>query len=153
MTEEVKEVIQQIQEAPRQPTNQPTQVHPAGTSKIISALFQGFYNGGLWDNIFWDTHKLPIHLTQNNIAQLYIILGRAKLISCFWNFSVCWLRDASRGNPIYRFPVVHMVKNHFLLENLWIWAASSGILEKFQCGSAVPNIKYNCAILFLWQMY
>ena len=30
---------------------QPLQVHPAGTS-VISALFKGFYNGGLSENIF-----------------------------------------------------------------------------------------------------
>ena len=42
---------------------------------------------------------------------------------------------------------------NFLLENLWILGPSLGILEKFQCSSALPNIKYNCAILFLCQMY
>ena len=55
------------------------------------------------------------------------------------------LRDAP---DIYKFKVVHMVKTHFLLENLWISGASLGVLEKFQCSLAVPNIKYNCAILF-----
>ena len=50
---------------------------------------------------------------KNNIAQLYFILGRAELC---WNFS-CWLRDAS---DIHRFPTLHMVNTHFLLENLWI---------------------------------
>ena len=61
---------------------------------------------------------------KNNIAQLCFILGAAKLC---WNFS-SWLRDAP---DIYRFPVVHMVKTHLLLENLWISGASLCILEKF----------------------
>ena len=120
-------------------------IHPAGSS-VITALFNGFCNGDLWENIFWSIHKWPIHLTQNNIAQLYFILWIAEL---HWNFS-SWLRDAP---DIYRFPVVHMVKTHFLLERLCISGASLGILEKFQHSSAVHNIKYNDAILFLCQMY
>ena len=83
---------------------------------------------------------------KNNIAQLYFILGRAELC---WNFC-SWLRDAS---DIHRFPTLHMVKTHFLLENLWISKPSLSILEKFQRSSALPNIKYNCAILFLCEMY
>ena len=41
MTEEVKEVIQQIQEAPRQPTNQPTQVgfHAGGFFLDFPVMF------------------------------------------------------------------------------------------------------------------
>ena len=50
---------------------------------------------------------------KNNIAQLYFILGRAELC---WNFS-SWLRNVP---DIYSFPVVHMVKILFMLENLWI---------------------------------
>ena len=83
---------------------------------------------------------------KNNIAQLYFILGRAELR---WNFS-SWLRDAS---DIHRFPTLHMVNIHFLLENLWISKPYLSILEKFQCSLALPNIKYNCAILFLYEMY
>ena len=83
---------------------------------------------------------------QNNIAQLYFILWRAKLC---WNFSSC-LRDAT---DIYRFPIVHMVKTHFLLENLWISEPSLGIMEKFQCSLTLPNIKYNCAVSFWSQLY
>ena len=30
---------------------------------------------------------------------------------------------------------------------------SLGILEQFQCTWVLPNIKYNCAILFLSQLY
>ena len=83
--------------------------------------------------------------TENNIAQLYYILGRAEL---HWNFS-SWLRDAS---DIHRFPALHMVKTNLLLENLWISKPSLSILEKFQCSLALPNIKYNFAILFLCEM-
>ena len=59
-------------------------------------------------------------------------------------------RDAS---DIHRFPTLHMVETHFLLENLWISWASLGILEKFQCSSVLPNVKYNCAVLFWSQFY
>ena len=47
----------------------------------------------------------------NNTLQLYFTLGTAEL---HWNFSSL-LRDAP---DIHRFPTVHMVKTHFLLENL-----------------------------------
>ena len=43
-----------------------------------------------------------------------------------------------------------MVDTHFLLENLWISESSLGILEKFQRSSDLPNIKYNCVLLFLY---
>ena len=45
-----------------------------------------------------------------------------------------------------------MFKTHFLLENLSISEPSLGILQNFQCRSALPNIKYNCAVLFLRQV-
>ena len=48
---------------------------------------------------------------KNNIAQLYFILGRAKLC---WKFSSA-LTDAL---DIYKYPAVHMVNTHFPLENL-----------------------------------
>ena len=63
-------------------------------------------------------------------------------------FQLTW--DAS---DIHRFSTLHMVNIHFLLENLWISKPSLSILEKFQCSLALPNIKYNCAILFLYEMY
>ena len=47
----------------------------------------------------------------NNSAQLYFILGRTELR---WNFSSI-LKD---GSDVHRFPKVHMVETHFLLENL-----------------------------------
>ena len=49
--------------------------------------------------------------------------------------------------------MMHMAAIHFLLENLWISEPSLGILEKFQRSSALPNIKYNCAVLFWSQLY
>ena len=65
-----------------------------------------------------------------------------------WKVSSC-LRDAT---DIHRFPIVHMVKTHFLLENLSISEPSLGILQNFQRRSALPNIKYNYAVLFLRQV-
>ena len=46
-----------------------------------------------------------------------------------------------------------MLETHFLLENLCISEPSLGILEKFQRSSALPNIKYNCVVLFLGKLY
>ena len=46
-----------------------------------------------------------------------------------------------------------MVKTPFLLENLSISEPSLGILQNFQHRSALPNTKYNCAVLFLRQVY
>ena len=48
---------------------------------------------------------------------------------------------------------VHMVKTHFLLENLWISEPSLGILGKIQSSLVLPNIKYDCVVLFLSQFY
>ena len=59
--------------------------HPAGTS-VISALFEGFYNNGLWEKIFWSIRKLPKHSTQKwhcTIMQRGITL--------------IWIRPVSRG--------------------------------------------------------
>ena len=46
-----------------------------------------------------------------------------------------------------------MVKTHFLLENLSISEPSLGLLQNFQCRSALSNIKYNYGVLFLRQVY
>ena len=46
-----------------------------------------------------------------------------------------------------------MVKTHFLFENLWISETSLGMLEKFKCSLALPNIKYNFVVLVLSQLY
>ena len=90
---------------------------------------------------WWSMRKFETH--KNNIAQLNFILGRAKLC---WKIS-SWLMDAP---DIYRFRIMHMVKTHFLLENLWISGESLGTLEKFQLSSAIPN---DCVVLFLCQKY
>ena len=101
----------------------------------------------VYEKIYFEAYTNDQYIWhKNNIAQLYFILGRAELR---WNFS-SWLKDAS---DIYRLPILHMVKTHFLLENLWISKPSLSILKKFQRSSALPNIKYNCSILFLCQMY
>ena len=70
--------------------------------------------------------KLCFEARINNLhkAQLYFTLGRAEL------------------SDIHRFPTIHMVKTHFLLENLWISQPSLGILYY-----------YFWAVLFLWQMH
>ena len=72
-----------------------------------------FYNGGL--------KYIRKHIKTTNTFDSKIILhnyvlykfGRAKLR---WNFSSVGWDDPD----IHRFPTVHMVKIHFLLENLWI---------------------------------
>ena len=43
--------------------------------------------------------------------------------------------------------------NHVQCWNLWISEASLSKLEKLQHSLALPNIKYNCAILFWSQLY
>ena len=80
----------------------------------------------VYETIYFEAHTNDWYIWHiNNIVQLYFIIGRAEQ---HWKFS-SWLRDAP---DIYRFPVVHMVKTHFLLENLSISWASLGILEKFK---------------------
>ena len=54
---------------------------------------------------------------------------------------------------IHVFPSVHIVKIHFLLENLLISEPSSCILEKFWFRSDHLHIKYNCTQLFLDQCF
>ena len=43
--------------------------------------------------------------------------------------------------------------NHVQFWNLWISEPSLSKLEKFHHSLALPNIKYNCAILFWSQLY
>ena len=110
------------------------------------SILTRFYNGGLWENIFWSIPDDQYISYKNNIAQLHFILGRAELC---WNFSSI-LKD---GFDIHRFSKRKWVLTMCSVGNLWISEASLSQLEKFQCSSALPNIKYNCAILFLCQMY
>ena len=56
----------------------------------------------------------------------------------FFHFDI---RDAP---DFHRFPTMHMVKTHFPLENLSTSEPSLGILKKFQCSLALPNMKCNC---------
>ena len=46
-----------------------------------------------------------------------------------------WLGDAP---DIYRFPVVHMLKTHFMLEYLWLSGASLGLLENSNVACLSP---------------
>ena len=88
----------------------------------------------LWESIFWSLHKWSIHLTLKQHCRVIFYIRETE--QC-WNCSSS-LRDAT---DIYRFPTVHMVKTHFLLENLWISKLSLSILENFQRSSTLPNIK------------
>ena len=89
----------------------------------------------VYEKIYFEEYSNAQYIWHNNnIAQLYFILGRTEL---HWNFS-SWLRDAS---DIHWFPTLHMVKTHFLLENQLISKPSLSILEKFQRSLALPNIK------------
>ena len=101
----------------------------------------------VYEKIYFKAYTNDLYIShKNNFAQLYFISGRAEL---HWNFS-SWLRDAS---DIHRFPALYMVKTRFLLGNLWISKPSLSILEKFQHSLALPDIKHNCAKLFLCEMY
>ena len=70
-------------------------------------------------------------------------------IDLHWNFASLFIDVPD----IHRFPTVHMVKTHYLLENLWKLQPSWGILEKFQYRSELFYIKYNCVVIFLSQMH
>ena len=82
---------------------------------------------------------------RNNTAQLYFILGRADL---HWKF--CSI--PKDGSDIDRFSNRKWVLTMCTIGNLYISVASIRQLETFQCRSALPNIKYNCAVLFLTQV-
>ena len=79
----------------------------------------------VYEKIYFEAYTNDKYIWhKNNIVQLCSILRTAELHCNFYN----WLRDAP---DLYRFPVVHVVKSYFLLENLWISGASLGILDKF----------------------
>ena len=46
-----------------------------------------------------------------------------------------------------------MAETHYLLKSLCISEAFTGVLEKFQCGSDMPNTNYNNVVFFLGQIY
>ena len=79
-------------------------------------------------------------------TQLYFILGRAKLR---WNFSSI----PKDGSDIHRFSNRKWVSTMCTVGNLGISGASLSKLKKFQCNSALPNIKYNCVVLVWSQLY
>ena len=60
------------------------------------------------------------------------------------------LRDAP---DIHRYPIAHTLKTHFQLERMWILEPSFSTLQTLLCTLALPNINYNCVVLFLSQMY
>ena len=72
-------------------TNHCIPKHPAGTSInsvcfwAYQSILTSFYNGGVWENIFWSIHTGLIHFY---CTIIFFILGRAKL---HWNIS-SWLR-------------------------------------------------------------
>ena len=101
----------------------------------------------VYEKIYFKAYINDLYIShKNNIAQLYFILGRAEL---GWNFSSI-LMD---GFDIHRFSNRKWVLTMCSVGNLWISEVSLSQLEKFQRSSALPNIKYNCAILFLCEMY
>ena len=101
----------------------------------------------VYEKIYFKAYTNDLYIWhKNNIVQLYLILGRAELR---WNFSSI-LKD---GPDIDRFSNRKWVLTMCSVGNLWISEASLSRLEKFQCSLDLPNIKYNCAILFLCQMY
>ena len=58
-----------------------------------------------------------------------------------------------RSPPVHRFSNRKWVSTMCTVGNLWISETSLSKLEKFQCSSDLPNIKYNCALLFWSQLY
>ena len=103
----------------------------------------------VYEKIYFKAYTKDLYIShKNNIAQLYFILGRTKLR---WNFSSIDL--LKYGFDIHRFSNRKWVLTMCSVVNLWISEASPSQLKKFQRSLALPNIKYNCAILFLCQMY
>ena len=79
---------------------------------------------------------------KNNIAQIYFKLGTAEI---HWNSSSIF----KYGFDTDRFFNRKWVLTMCTVGNLSISGTSLSQLEKFQCSSDLPNIKYNCTILFL----
>ena len=71
--------------------------HPTGSS-VNSALFYGFYNGGLRENIFWSVHKWNIRNNWkiSNVARVSLIwnimVQYYYCVKCHWS-SVCILQN------------------------------------------------------------
>ena len=129
--------------------------YPFLTSKVLTLLAIGTVSYTF--PIIQNAHFFAIYADSRQTDTLKNIFHNNKLLVLFtlskvqkipWKVS-SYLRDAT---DIYRFPIVHMVKTHFLLENLSISEPSLGILQNFQHTLVLPNIKYNCAVLFLRQV-
>ena len=71
---------------------------------------------------------------------MFYIRGSWAMLKVF-HFTLGWL-DISRFS-----------NSHVHCRNLWICEPSWGIMENFQGSSALPNIKYNCVVLFLSKLY
>ena len=79
------------------------------------------------------------------VCTIYNTVDEEHTILLYWRDRTMVVHEKMRDVPdIYRFPTVHMVKTHFLLEILGTSEPSLGILEKFQWSLALLNIKYNC---------
>ena len=110
--------------------------------------FCSHFSIGVYEKIYFESYiNTQYNWLQNNTAQLYFKLGRAKL---HWNFSSI----PKDGSDIHRFSNMKSVSTMYTVGNLWISCITSlSKLEKFQHSLALPNIKYNCAVLFWSQLY
>ena len=62
-----------------------------------------------------------------------------------WNYSTV----PKDGSDIHRFSNLKWALTMWTVGNLWISGTSLSELKKFTHRSALPNIKYNCVVLFL----
>ena len=86
----------------------------------------------VYEKIYFKAYTNDLYIShKNNIAQLYFILGRAKLR---WNFSSI-LKD---GFDIHRFSNSKWVLTMCSHGNLWISEASLSQLEKFSMQLSSP---------------
>ena len=56
-------------------------------------------------------------------------------------------------SDIHRFSNMKWVSTMWTFGNLWISESSLSQQEKFQCSLDLPNMKYNCVLLFFNQLY
>ena len=101
----------------------------AGVSQISDCGFTKLVRGKIYLASYINNQYLWF---KNNIAQLYFILGRADLCC---NLSILPL-------IFIDFLTVHLVKTHFLMENMWI----QNILRYTGKISNLTNIKLYCAV-------
>ena len=140
--------VKHASKGPPPPILKPNQISP----EVQNAGISGPTEKEWWRPNFLGKKDLLLsvfHMCTTTLSKVQKILRNATRADLHWKVSSC-LRDPT---DIYIFPIVHMVKTYFLLENLSISEPSLGILQNFQHRSALPNIKYNCAVLFLRQVY